>query len=171
VVFVDIHGIGLVKKLEIPFNFSKKIEIGRNDMTIEEDNLEENEIVEEKEWTNSFYGYEYKEIVSAEKDSGPILAIKIETHIHRDKLDILEKIVRLKYGTRSGTFRDFIDEALVSQVEADLRSPESISIDFFQNLLQKWNSEQPEYVKKIQEKKPSPSTVLINKAGRDPLGW
>jgi hypothetical protein len=106
----------------IPFNFGK--EIGRKDMSaVNEDNIEENEIEEEeKEWTNSFYGYEYKEIVPAENRAGPILAIKIETHIHKDKLDILEKIVRLKYGTRSGTFRDYIDEALVSQVEADLRS-------------------------------------------------
>jgi hypothetical protein len=38
-------------------------------------------------------------------------------------------------------------------------------------MLQKWNNETPEYVKKIQEKKPSPSTVLINKAGEDPREW
>jgi hypothetical protein len=170
VVFVDIHGIGvMLKKMEFPFNFSKKIDVGRKNMSVNEYNIE-NEIKEEG-WTNSFYGYEYKTIVRAEKESGPILGIRIELHIHREKLDIIEKIVRLKYGTSSHTFLQYIIEALVNQIEADLRSPESIAQNFCKNLLQKWLNETSEEVKKMQEKKPSPNTVLINKAGRDPLGW
>ena len=157
--------------MQIPFNFGKNID--RKDMSaIDEDNIE-NEIIEEEkeEWTNSFYGYEYKEIVPAENRAGPILGIRVELHIHKEKLNILEKIIQLKYGTSSHTFLQYITEALVNQVEADLRSPESIAQDFCKNLLQKWLNEPSEEVKKMQEKKPSANTVLINKAGKDPLGW
>lgn len=178
----------------IPFNFGKEIK----KMSIDEDEKEDqssnnnddgyrkfikdvhNPIIgfhsskeedQEEEWTNSFYGYEYKTIVPAEKESGPILGIRIELHIHKEKLDIIEKIVRLKYGTSSHTFLQYITEALVNQIETDLRSPESIAQNFCKNLLQKWLNETSEEVKKMQEKKPSPNTLLINRAGRDPLGW
>lgn len=126
---------------------------------------------EQEEWINSFYGYEYKTIVPAEKESGPILGVRVELHIHKEKLDIIEKIVRLKHGTSSHTFIEYLVEALVNQVETDLQSPETIAQDFCKNLLQKWHREPSEEVKRMIEKKPTPWTVLINKAGQDPLGW
>lgn len=125
---------------------------------------------EQEEYSYSHYGYEYKDIVPAEKESGPILGVRVELHIHKEKLDIIENIVKLKYGTSSHTFLQYITEALVSKVETDLRSSD-LAQTFCKNMLQKWLNEPSEEVKKMQEKKPSAHTVLINKAGKDPLGW
>jgi hypothetical protein len=114
VVFVDIPGIGVVKKMEIPFNFSKKIDIGRKDMSVNEDN-NENEIEEGEEtptiknnnkrvFQQSKYSYEYCEMVDN------ILRLRVDLFISKERLEIIHKLLDLKYHS---FFRDFLEEAII----------------------------------------------------------
>jgi hypothetical protein len=122
--------------MKIPFNFGKEIKKMLIDEEVENNKEEQSSNNSEdgyskfikdvnkstigfsskevdQEYSYSHYGYEYKTIVPAEKESGPILGVRVELHIHKEKLDIIEKIVRLKYGTSSHTFLQYITDALV----------------------------------------------------------
>ena len=76
-------------------------------------------------------GYEYLEMEGHEE----ILRLRVTFFIRRERLEIVEKIINLKYN---GFFQSFIEGAIMDLVELDLNSPESIAQDFCKQLLKRW---------------------------------
>ena len=112
-----------------------------------------NSIIEKKVDTHHFnnfkrpqsqQGYEYLEL----DQDHDLLRLRITFFIRRERLEIVEKIINLKYN---GFFQSFIHEAIMNLVELDLNSPESIAEDYCKNLLKRWISSNTPERKSLQD--------------------
>jgi hypothetical protein len=116
-----------IKKMSIDEKYNKK------ELDLEEDVEDEETPIEKTNkriFQESKYSYEYYEMVDN------IFRIKCDFFIRKERLEIIEKLLDLKYHS---FFRDFLEEAIINLVELDLNSPESIAQDFCTTLKKRWN--------------------------------
>lgn len=76
-------------------------------------------------------GYEYLQL----DQNHETLRLRVTFFINKDRLNIIQQIVDLKYN---GFFSLFLDEAIDNLVKSDLNSPESIARDLCKYLLKRW---------------------------------
>ena len=75
--------------------------------------------------------YEYVEM----REGYGNIRLRITFYINKDRLAIIEDIIRLKY---CGFFSRFTEEAFINQIENDINSPETIAIDYCKGLQRRW---------------------------------
>ena len=120
----------------IPFNFGKNI--GRKDMSVNEDNIEND--IEKEDYTDattnkkvfqfSRYGYEFHVMVDN------LLRLKVHFFIRQDRLAIIDQILDLKHHSN---FPNFIEQAIIEKVERDLADHQNLVKDYCDQLLKKWD--------------------------------
>ena len=98
-----------VKKMSIDEKYNNNKELEEREETQEYNN--------KRVFQQSNYSYGYYEMVDN------IFRIKCDFFIRKERLEIIEKLLDLKYQS---FFRDFIEQAILNLVELDLNSPESI---------------------------------------------
>jgi hypothetical protein len=134
--------------MQIPFNFGKEIK----KMSIDEkyNNKQDEDVEEETSIENnnkrvfqqSEYRYEYCNMIDN------IFRIKCDFIISKERLEIIHKLLDLKYYS---FFRDFLEEAIIEKVEKDLNSPATIAEMFCAKWLKSWDMN-PESTTKTKRK-------------------
>ena len=91
------------------------------ELDLDEEEEETQEKNNKRVFQESKYSYEYYEMVDN------IFRIKCDFFIRKERLEIIEKLLDLKYHS---FFRDFLEEVIINLVELDLNSPESMTLRF-----------------------------------------
>ena len=86
--------------------------------------------INKRVFQRSEYSYEYCNMIDN------IFRIKCDFIISKERLEIIHKLLDLKYHS---FFRDFLEEAIIEKVEKDLNSPATIAEIFCVKLLKSWD--------------------------------
>lgn len=117
-----------------PFNFGRdirKMSIDENEDNELEDTYTDATTNKKKIFQQSNkYSYEFMDM------DHDIYRLRVKFFISKQRLEIIEKLLELKYHN---SFQDFIEQAILELVEADINSPEGLVQDYCKRLRERWN--------------------------------